>query len=134
MENLKCVITNQSLARSIPEFDFKLMFENDFFEDEYIFESEKKIPSINQIKYNIKKNNESIGSIIMENYDFDVFMANFLNIIDDFDVQKLYQKNIHTQLFENYNRFIDSFEIDIKKRPNNLIGEVYKMRRVAGLI
>ena len=70
----------------------------------------------------------------MENYDFNGFMNKFMDIIDDYDVRRLYDKNIKEQLSENYNKFIDSFEANIKKRPNSLIGEIYKLRRVAGLL
>ena len=31
---------------------------------------------------------------------------------------------------ENYKNFIDSFEMNLVKRPNNLIGEVYRMQRL----
>lgn len=133
METLKCIIS-QSLKRNLPEFDFKLTFENDFFKDEYILESEKKIPEYRRIKYDIQKNGEFIGSLIMENYKFNDFMNNFMDIIDDYDVKRLYERNVKTQLSENYNNFIDSFELDIKKRPNNLIGEIYRMRKSAGIL
>lgn len=133
METLKCIIS-QNKKRNLPEFDFKLIFENDFFKDEYILESEKKIPEYRKVKYDIQKNGEFIGSLFMENYKFNDFMSNFMDIIDDYDVRKLYENNVQVQLSENYNKFIDSFEMDIKQRPNNLIGEIYKMRRVAGLL
>ena len=57
-----------------------------------------------------------------------------MDIIDDYDVKRLYERNVKTQLSENYNNFIDSFELDIKKRPNNLIGEIYRMRKSAGIL
>ena len=133
METLKCII-NQSLKRNLPEFDFKLTFENDFFKDEYVLESEKKIPEYRKVKYNIQKNGEFIGSLIMENYKFGDFMENFMDIIDDYDIRRLYEKNVRTQLSENYNKFIDSFEMDVKQRPNNLIGEIYRLRKLSGLI
>jgi len=134
METLKCII-NHSLKRNLPEFDFKLTFENEFFKDEYLFETEKKVPNVyKQIKYDITKNGDFVGSLMMENYDIDEFMNNFLEIIDDYDVKRLYERHVKEHLLENYNKFADSFEIDIRKRPNSLIGEIYKMRRVAGII
>ena len=133
MDSLKCVV-NENLERDLPEFDFKLIFENDFFNDEYDLESEGNIPTHNRVKYDIKKNGTFIGSLFMENYDFNGFMNKFMDIIDDYDVRRLYDKNIKEQLSENYNKFIDSFEANIKKRPNSLIGEIYKLRRVAGLL
>ena len=133
METLNCII-NQNLKRNLPEFDFKLIFENDFFNDEYVLESEKKIPTYNIIKYDIKKNGTFIGSLMMEDYNLNEFMEKFMDIIDDHDVKRLYEKNIQGQLSENYVKFVDSFQTDINKRPNTLIGEIYKMRRASGLL
>ena len=134
MDLLKCIITNQNSKKGVPEFDFKLMFENDFFSDEYILETDKNMQQYKNIKYNINKNGEFIGSLFMENYNLNEFMDKFMTIVDDYDVKKLYNKNVSQQLSENYIKFIDSFEADSFKRPNTLIGEVYKLRRVAGLI
>ena len=133
MEQLNCII-NQSLKRDLPEFDFKLIFENEWFRDEYNLETEKEIPKYRIIKYNIKKNDEFIGSVLMENYNFNEFMNKFMDIIDDYDLKKLYEKNIKQTLSENYKNFIDSFEMNLVKRPNNLIGEVYRMRKISGLV
>jgi hypothetical protein len=134
METLKCIIKKSSV-RNLPEFDFKLIFENEFFRDEYTLETDKGISNLyKQTKYNIRKNEEFIGSLLMENYNIDEFMEKFICIIDDYDVKRLFEKNVKKELFEHYNGFIDIFETDIKKRPNNIIGEIYKMRRVAGLI
>ena len=133
METLNCII-NQNLKRNLPEFDFKLIFENDFFNDEYVLESEKKIPTYNIIKYDIKKNGTFIGSLMREDYNLNEFMEKFMDIIDDHDVKRLYEKNIQGQLSENYVKFVDSFQTDINKRPNTLIGEIYKMRRASGLL
>ena len=52
MDSLKCVV-NENLERDLPEFDFKLIFENDFFNDEYDLESEGNIPTHNRVKYDI---------------------------------------------------------------------------------
>ena len=133
METLKCII-NQNIERNLPEFDFKLIFENDFFQDEYILESDKRVPELQRVKYNIQKNGDFIGSLFIENYNINEFMDKFLDIIDDYDVTNLYSKNVKSQLSENYNKFINRFEMNLVKRPNNLIGEIYKMRRVAGLL
>ena len=71
---------------------------------------------------------------MIKNYNINEFMDKFLDIIDDYDVTNLYSKNVKSQLSENYNKFINRFEMNLVKRPNNLIGEIYKMRRVAGLL
>ena len=119
----------------MPDFDFKLIFENDFFFDEYIFETDKNTTNyFKQSKYNIKKNGEFIGSLFLEDYNFNDFMGKFMSIIDDHDVVKLYDKNVKTALLEKYDYFIHAFEKNVVKKPNNLIGEIYKMRRAAGLV
>lgn len=119
----------------MPDFDFKLIFENDFFFDEYIFETDKSnLNYFKQSKYNIKKNDEFIGSLFLEDYNLHDFMDKFLIIVEDYDVSKLYHKNIKTILSEKYSYFINSFENSVVKKPNNLIGEIYKMRRAAGLV
>ena len=71
---------------------------------------------------------------MMEDYNLNEFMEKFMDIIDDHDVKRLYEKNIQGQLSENYVKFVDSFQTDINKRPNTLIGEIYKMRRASGLL
>ena len=109
MDSLNCIIVNKDSQKGIPEFDFKLIFENDFFNDEYILETEGNIQSNMDIKYNIKKNGEFIGYLFMENYNLNSFMDKFMNIIDDYDIKRLYDKNIKHNLSEHYNKFIDSF-------------------------
>jgi hypothetical protein len=133
MEVLKCLV-NETIEKSFPEFDITLFFENEFFKDTYILETEQKPSNVfKSIKYNVFKNEEFLGSIFLENYNINEFMNKFMNIVDDYDVNRLYDKNIKSTLLENYNKFIENFEKKIIKNQNTFLGEVYKMRKAAGI-
>lgn len=133
METLQCII-QQSIKNDLPEFDFSLIFENEFFNDEYNVISEKSIPLNKQISYKIMKNNSLIGTVVMKNNNLENFMLEALYIIDDCDISNLYNKNVKKDLFEYHNKFVDSFDSRMQAKPSSLIGEIYKMRRAAGLI
>lgn len=132
MEFLKCIVSSD-YQNHIPEFDLNFLYENDFFKDEYILETDLRSNVFKNIKYNVYKNGDFIGNVFLENYNIEKMLEDFNEIIDDYDVNKLYKKNIKETLLENYSIFIKEFEKKVLKNPNNLIGEIYKMRKAAGI-
>jgi len=133
MDVLKCVV-NETIENNFPEYDMTFIFENEFFNDTYFIESDSKSSNIfKSIKYNVYKNENFLGSIFLENYNINEFMDSFLSVIDDYDFQRLYDKNIKNTLFENYSKFVNNFENKIIKKPATFLGEVYKMRKAAGI-
>jgi len=133
MDVLKCVV-DETIENNFPEYDMTFMFENEFFNDTYFIESDSKSSNIfKSIKYNIYKNENFLGSIFLENYNINEFMDSFLNVVDDYDFQRLYDKNIKNTLLENYSKFVNNFENKIIKKPATFLGEVYKMRKAAGI-
>jgi hypothetical protein len=132
MENLKCIFSS-NYKNHIPEFDLNFLYENEFFNDEYILETDLKSNIFKKIKYNIYKNGNFIGNIFLESYNIENLLEDFNKMINDYDVERLYKKNIKETLLENYSIFIKEFENKVLKNPNNLIGEIYKMRKAAGI-
>ena len=133
MDILKCVV-NETIKNNFPEYDITFIFENEFFNDTYIVESDIKGSNIFKgVKYNLYKNDDFLGSIILEEYNMEDFMAKLLEVIDDHDFKRLYNKNIKNTLLESYNKFINNFEEKIIKKPATFLGEVYKMRKAAGI-
>lgn len=132
MEFLKCIVSS-GLDNNIPEFDLNFLYENEFFKDEYLLESDLKSNLFKNIKYNVYKNGDFIGSIFLENYNIEKMLDDFNVLIEDFDINRLYEKNIKETLLENYSIFIKEFEKKVLKNPNNLLGEIYKMRKAAGI-
>lgn len=132
MEFLKCIVSS-GLDNNIPEFDLNFLYENEFFKDEYLLESDLKSNVFKNIKYNVYKNGDFIGSIFLENYNIEKMLDDFNVLIEDFDINRLYEKNIKETLLENYSIFIKEFEKKVLKNPNNLFGEIYKMRKAAGI-
>lgn len=132
MEFLKCIVSS-GLDNNVPEFDLNFLYENEFFKDEYLLESDLKSNVYKNIKYNVYKNGDFIGSIFLENYNIEKMLDDFNVLIEDFDINRLYEKNIKETLLENYSIFIKEFEKKVLKNPNNLLGEIYKMRKAAGI-
>lgn len=132
MEFLKCIVSS-GLDNNIPEFDLNFLYENEFFKDEYLLESDLKSNLFKNIKYNVYKNGDFIGSIFLENYNIEKMLDDFNVLIEDYDINRLYEKNIKETLLENYSIFIKEFEKKVLKNPNNLLGEIYKMRKAAGI-
>lgn len=132
MEFLKCIVSS-GLDNNIPEFDLNFLYENEFFKDEYLLESDLKSNLFKNIKYNVYKNGDFIGSIFLENYNIEKMLDDFNVLIEDCDINRLYEKNIKQTLLENYSIFIKEFEKKVLKNPNSLLGEIYKMRKAAGI-
>lgn len=133
MDMLRCVVS-ETIENHFPEFDITFVFENEFFSDTYLIESDVKSSNVfKNVKYNIYKNDNFLGEIFLENYNMEEFMVKLLESIDDYDFKKLYNKNIKTTLLENYKNFYQNFETKIIKKPATFLGEVYKMRKAAGI-
>lgn len=133
MDLLKCVV-NETIENNFPEFDITFIFENEFFNDTYLIESDIKNSNVfKNVKYNVYKNEKLLTTLFLENSNIEGFMNNILEIIDDYDFKRLYSKNIESTLFENYRLFSKKFENDIMKKPATLLGEIYKMRKAAGI-
>jgi hypothetical protein len=133
MDILRCVV-NENIKNNFPEFDMTFIFENEFFNDTYLVESDIKSSNVfKSVKYNIYKNDSFLGEIFLENYKMEEFMGKLLEVVDDYDFKKLYDKNIKDTLLENYNNFYQNFESKIIKKPATFLGEIYKMRKSAGI-
>jgi hypothetical protein len=133
MDMLRCVVS-ETIENHFPEFDITFVFENEFFNDTYLIESDANSSNVfKNVKYNVYKNDNFLGAIFLENYNMEEFMGKFLEIIDDYDFKRLYDKNIKNTLLENYNKFYQNFESKIIKKPATFLGEVYKMRKAAGI-
>ena len=83
MDMLRCVVS-ETIENNFPEFDITFVFENEFFNDTYLIESDVKSSNVfKNVKYNVYKNDNFLGAIFLENYNMEEFMVKLLEIVDD---------------------------------------------------
>lgn len=112
-------------------FKFKDYFETSCY---YLISEKNQYKSLEELKFTLIKENKEIGELKLKNYDIENFINNFLKLTEDYDFNKIVNKNYKADIKKDLNSFFDQFKESILENKLTLEGEIRRMRKVAGII
>jgi hypothetical protein len=115
------------------ELGFKF---KDYFEtcNYYLISESNNFKSVDNIKFQILKNEDELGEIILENLDVDQFLEKFSNITSDHDFKKMMISEHKNHVKKDLLSFFEKYRKTILENKFTLEGEILRMRKVAGII
>jgi hypothetical protein len=115
------------------ELGFKF---KDYFEtcNYYLISESATFKSVENIKFQILKNDNELGEIFLENLDVDQFLEKFSNITSDHDFKKMMISEHKSNVKKDLISFFEKYRKTILENKFTLEGEILRMRKVAGII
>lgn len=115
------------------ELGFKF---KDYFEtcNYYLVSESSSFKSIDNIKFQILKNENEMGEISLENLDVDQFLDKFSSLTSDHDFKKIMISEHKNNVKKDLISFFEKYKKTILENKFTLEGEIKRMRKVAGII
>ena len=117
-----------------PDIQLEVKFKDDFTNDHYILKTLANDENINDIPFVVFKNEEEFNRINLKEKNVNLFLNNFLDLTEDFDFKKEFEKKLFDQIEKELGNFFQFFEDAIILKGLTLEGEKNRMKKLSGII
>jgi len=108
-----------------PVLDIDILYKDEF---------EENASGINEIPFNVIKNNKNLGKITLKSEDIQSMFEDFFTMVGDYDFQIEFFDKKFKEVKREIDSFLNGFNKDVIDNELTLEGEIKRMRAMAGLL
>ena len=116
-----------------PVLDIDILYKDEFEENKYSIKSDNA-SGINEIPFNVIKNNKNLGKITLKSEDIQSMFEDFFTMVGDYDFQIEFFDKKFKEVKREIDSFLNGFNKDVIDNELTLEGEIKRMRAMAGLL
>lgn len=117
-----------------PHIEIGFKFKDYFETNNYYLVSESSSKSIDDLVFEVIKDNKEIGLIRLKDFKTEEFLNEFSNLTKDHDFKKIMISEHKEKVKKDLNNFFEYYKKSILENKFTLEGEIKRMRKVAGII
>ena len=89
--------------------------------------------NINNIPFELKKENKNLGVIYLEDFNVSEFLKQFLDFVDDYDFKKYVIEHLSKKIEYELNNFFELYRKTIINNKHTVEGEIKRMKELTFL-
>lgn len=120
------------IEKNNPYLTVFLEYKDNFTDDKFIIHS--ILNNAQNVKFEIYKNKSRISEINLLNKNYDNFLKELFDVINDFDFKEDFQKNNQQNFIQEVSSFIDDVDSSIIIENKIIKGYKDKMRVMSGIL
>jgi hypothetical protein len=117
-----------------PHIEIGFKFKDYFETNNYYLVSETASKSIEDLIFEVIKDDKEIGKIRLKDFQTEEFLNDFSNLTKDHDFKKIMISEHQEKVKKDLNSFFDYYKKSILENKFTLEGEIKRMKSVAGII
>jgi hypothetical protein len=117
-----------------PHIEIGFKFKDYFETNNYYLVSESVSKSIDDLIFEVIKDDKEIGKIRLKDFQTEEFLNDFSNLTKDHDFKKIMISEHQEKVKKDLNSFFEYYKKSILDNKFTLEGEIKRMKSVAGII
>jgi hypothetical protein len=117
-----------------PHIEIGFKFKDYFETNNYYLVSESVSKSIDDLTFEVIKDDKEIGKIRLKDFQTEEFLNDFSNLTKDHDFKKIMISEHQEKVKKDLNSFFEYYKKSILDNKFTLEGEIKRMKLVAGII
>ena len=134
MSNIEYDI-DTTIIDDLPKIIIEFRYQDEFSDDRYVLKSKSTLlEGSKNIPFKIMKNYNDEAEIVLSKRDFNTFITEFFNTVDDYDFKERFDKSEASELInEQIEDFFNRYDDIVVSTGITTEGEVKRMKQLAGL-